>query len=379
MESIIAEALVITDPDGQARLTAKEIEEQAKRRAGQRTSIMLHAGGYPVQADDLRGFPAPRGIFSQKYEPYEHYLLVEDVEHQIRTVFGRDVVFAREFALKDTGYTMYDLVEQPDGSTVRNKRDRIPIPGGQFFGLLKLDLGFQWEGDLQVPVMALRNSYDGSMTAGVALGNSVFICDNYAFSGEHAFTQRHTKSTAMNLFATVRRILERLPLRLKMDQQFRELSKSRPVDLDEGYAVLGQLYGRKLLNAVQMSVAMTELRKPSFREFEEPNAWSLFNHITFAKKRTTLKDIVEDLEGVDAFFRSKVIAADWRVIEAKASHELDEERRAKSAAYVGPLVAPTEEINRGEVFVENPVPVAVGGIDDDLGEVDEHFGPWYEE
>ena len=42
--------------------------------------------------------------------------------------------------------------------------------------------------------VAFRNSYDKSMSVGVAIGASVFICDNLALHGDIAVMKKHTKN-----------------------------------------------------------------------------------------------------------------------------------------------------------------------------------------
>jgi predicted SpoU family rRNA methylase len=40
--------------------------------------------------------------------------------------------------------------------------------------------------------IGIRNSYDKSMSIGVALGARVFVCDNLAISGEIRIVRKHT-------------------------------------------------------------------------------------------------------------------------------------------------------------------------------------------
>jgi len=42
--------------------------------------------------------------------------------------------------------------------------------------------------------IAFRNSYDRSMSVGMAIGASVFICDNLALSGDITVMKKHTKN-----------------------------------------------------------------------------------------------------------------------------------------------------------------------------------------
>lgn len=265
-----------------------------------------------------------------RYVPYEHHLFVEDVMDQINKVLGQDVVFSKEFAVRDTRY--YPKVNNENS-------DPITIVGGQMFGLLKLDLGEMYEGDDLVPSLGIRNSLDGTMSAGVLYGNNCFVCDNMMFTGEHCFTHKHTKNAVVKLIVSVREMLKRVPRLFKTDKIFREELKSLKWDENQSYALIGQLLGNKFMNQTQAMIAINETRNPSYEEFEEPTAWSCFNSITYAKKSGQNPRVqMDDLEKITEFTRTHVLEDFY----ARANARIDSEESAQKAAYVGPAVAVAE-------------------------------------
>jgi hypothetical protein len=62
--------------------------------------------------------------------------------------------------------------------------------GNQLFALLNFKKDHN---ELGLSV-AFRNSYDRSMSIGLAIGASVFICDNLALNGDIAVMKKHTKN-----------------------------------------------------------------------------------------------------------------------------------------------------------------------------------------
>jgi hypothetical protein len=41
-------------------------------------------------------------------------------------------------------------------------------------------------------MVGLRNSHDRKFPVGVSFGSRTFVCDNLAFSGDHAIKRKHT-------------------------------------------------------------------------------------------------------------------------------------------------------------------------------------------
>lgn len=333
----------ILELEGDISSEAAQIErERVERRKTNHGSLLLHAGGVNVQYEDLRAFAAPVLPGTTKYHPYEHHLFVADILDQVDKVLGKDVVWSKEFAVKETSFRPKKREEYYDENGDRrtkqvndNDAHLIRIPGGQMFGLLKLDLGDIYEGDNLVPNLGIRNSYDGSMSAGVLYGNTCFICDNTAFTGSNVFTRKHTKNAVVDLIISLREMLKDVPHLFRLDKAFRRVLKSTLMTDDDAFSVYGRLFGNKLLNITQLGVAVAEQRNPTFKEFAENNAWSVFNNLTWAKKRGNPKDSMGELEQLTSFFRERILGEAW----ARAVDGVIEEESARKAAYVGPLLA----------------------------------------
>jgi len=123
--------------------------------------IILHRGGQLVKREELDLIAVPEETDS--YAPVSHYHLAD----RLLTV-SQDLL--TDFTLVGENYA---LARQ----------------GQQLFALLK----FQKDNSEIGLSVAFRNSYDRSMSVGLAIGASVFICDNLALHGEVAVMKKHTE------------------------------------------------------------------------------------------------------------------------------------------------------------------------------------------
>jgi hypothetical protein len=72
-----------------------------------------------------------------------------------------------------------------------------------------------------------------------------------------------------------------------------EMMQGIPVDDRVAWETLGYLYGRKVISARQMPVALKEWHNPSHVDFEPRNQWSLFNALTESLKTSPPHKIFE--------------------------------------------------------------------------------------
>ena len=135
--------------------------------------------------------------------------------------------------------------------------------------------------------LAFRNSYDKSMTAAFVAGNNVWICENGMVSGELQFVRKHTGTVLSELKSAVVNSIEKLEERFAKATFQAEKMKSIEISKLEASKFYGQLFMYdKVLTISQLAIIQRELEKPSFKEFEAENLWSIYNHGTFALKNS---------------------------------------------------------------------------------------------
>ena len=214
-------------------------------------TLVVHAGGRIVTKDDLALVEIPQA--TESYQPVPHDRLADTL-----SVIGGDIL--KGFQLEREQYAL-----------ARN--------GQQMFGVLT----FRGEDELGLDI-GFRNSYDRSMSIGIAIGGHVFVCDNLALTGEVTVLKKHTKNVWNVLEDTAIQTLYRS--RKNFDQVVADCDslKRRELTDDEAFALLGQMFGHGILSPRQLPVVKNEWLLPAHEEFRPRNAWSLYNATTEALK-----------------------------------------------------------------------------------------------
>jgi len=224
--------------------------------------MLIHCGGEGVDREALDLIPLPEATDS--YVPVSHYDLT-----------GRVKVFC-EAILKD-----YALIGE-SYAIARN--------GNQMFALLK----FRTEDEETGLSVAFRNSYDRSMSIGLAVGATVFICDNLALQGDLVVMKKHTKNVWNDLEGKIITTLYKSIERYSQILVDRDTLKSRRISDDQGFQFLGLAYGHGILSPRQMPVAKEKWTNPDYEEFQDRNYWSLYNACTEALKSSPPMAVMEN-------------------------------------------------------------------------------------
>ena len=133
--------------------------------------------------------------------------------------------------------------------------------------------------------LAFRNSYDKSMSVAFAAGSVVWICENGCVSGEIQYIRKHTGGVVQELnekiITTINQLGEHFDKVVRHSQQLHNIEMSK-----EQYAeLIGRLYiVDKVIIPTQLSVISKEIDTPTFEDFRDMNAWSLYNHVTYSLK-----------------------------------------------------------------------------------------------
>ena len=118
-----------------------------------KSNLILHCGARAIDRTTLANIPCPQA--TETWHPIPHIRLVEEVQRSLAASNMR-------------------IVNESYGVTEDN---------GRMFGLLEI-ANCQEMTDYAY-VIGVRGSLNKSLSRGLAVGSSVFVCDNLAFSSEN--------------------------------------------------------------------------------------------------------------------------------------------------------------------------------------------------
>lgn len=223
--------------------------------------LMLHRGGQEISKAALDLIPMPEA--TESYVPVSHYHLA----NRLLTI-SQDIL------------TDYALIGENYG---------IARQGQQLFALLKFknsatDMGL---------AIGFRNSYDRSMSIGLAMGASVFVCDNMSLTGEIAVMKKHTKNVWDSLENLAIANIYKSRHNFKKIIEDSEKMKTHPIDDMAAFAMMGKLFGEDIISPRQITVIREQWLKPKYNDFQPRNVWSMYNSCTEALKTCPPQTIME--------------------------------------------------------------------------------------
>ncbi len=215
--------------------------------------IMLHCGSETVTRAMVEAVPVPDA--TRSYRPVSYGDAIDFLHSAIASQIGAPI--------KSTTYGL-------------NKK------GDQLFALAVLDMG-STESGLSI---GLRQSYNKSLALGVAVGESVFVCDNLCFSGDaFMIVRKNTTNVWADFKALVSaQVRGALGHHTNMQADVAKL-KATPCNTRRGYSFLGVMQGEGLLTPNQASVAFGDWTTPRHEAFADRNMWGLYNAITEGLKK----------------------------------------------------------------------------------------------
>ena len=223
--------------------------------------LLVHRGGEILKRAELDLIKLPEPTDS--YVPVSHYHLADKLVN-ISTDILKDYTLIGE---------KYALARQ----------------GNQMFAVLR----FQGEQPDLALSIAFRNSYDRSMSLGLAMGASVFICDNLALQGEVVIMRKHTKNVWNELEDLAIAHLYKSQKNFDQIVADSKLFKSKALANDEAFRLMGLLFGRNIVSPRQVAVLKDQWLRPSHPEFAARNMWSFLNATTEVLKTCPPVSIME--------------------------------------------------------------------------------------
>jgi hypothetical protein len=211
-------------------------------------TLNLHSGGELVAYEALREMETPPA--TPTHVPIPHFRLID----LVRTTLG-----------------MY-------GHQIVEEHHALDHEGQRYFGLMSLKS--EWTG--YTDTLGLRNSHDKAFPVGIGFGSRVFVCSNLAFIADTTIKRRHTANLKRDLPGIIGEMIE--PLALHREAQARTFERYKHTMLTDeraDHAVLN-MYREGIINVQRIADVAREWDTPSFPEFDERNAWRLFNAATYA-------------------------------------------------------------------------------------------------
>jgi len=232
--------------------------------------LMLHTGAQHVDYDRVAASHTPEATDSHQPIPHSH--LVDLVRDQIETSKLR-------------------IVDESHGLTKDDNR---------YFGLMRL-AGTDADRQDYGAVLGIRNSHDKRFPAALAIGSSVFVCDNLAFSGEVKLARRHTKHILGDLGNVVARTFGKLTEAWVNQNTRFDAYKEQGLSRLEAHDLIIQGFQRGACTSTQIRRVLEQYHTPNHPEFQERNAWSLFNAFTEVLKGN-LNELPKRTQSLHAVF-----------------------------------------------------------------------------
>jgi len=226
------------------------------------SNLILHCGGKAATLDDLDTVPIPETTETYRAVPHR------EVAEFLKTL-GGDLL---------TGYHL-------DRESYGLAREGQRMFGVQVYRDSNQDMGM---------AVGFRNSYDKSMSLGIALGASVFICDNLALAGDISIMKKHTPGIWEELENLAIACFYRAVKTFRTVERDAQTMQALEIDNDQAYRFLGQLYGRDVLSVRQLPVASGEWRNPTHKIFEPRTLWSLYNACTHSLKSSPPVSVMQN-------------------------------------------------------------------------------------
>lgn len=224
----------------------------------QRNNLILHCGAQAVNREQLLEVQTPRA--EGRWQPIAHHELVDLVERTIES----------------------------KGSRIVERADALSPNGARYFGLMQVAEPDAPEGEFG-HVVGIRNSHDKTFPAGLCCGAALFVCDNLSFSGEVVLARRHTVNIWRDLPQMAARAVGKLgDLRLQHEQRV-DGYKNHTLTDTEAHDILVRALDARAITATKLPKMLAEYRAPRHPEFQDRNAWSLYNAFTEISKGSLLQ------------------------------------------------------------------------------------------
>ncbi|MCF7822797.1 MAG: DUF932 domain-containing protein [Candidatus Marinimicrobia bacterium] len=244
-------------------------------------TLLLSGESSAATIDDIRAIPLPTA--TRTYQPVAHEQLSNMLVEMAENLLPNFSHASSHYGLAAQGNKMFGVHTFKSSNTA-----------------MGLSIGF-------------RNSYDRSMSLGIAVGASVLVCDNLALCGDITILRKHTLNVVRDMQSLALSGIYRSQQTYSQILEDAETMRLYEIDDDHAHRMLGLVYGRGIITPRQIPVAYQEWQKPSYEDFQQRTVWSLYNAITEALKSAPPQSIMEKHLGLHQLF-----AQEYRLTGAQA-------------------------------------------------------------
>jgi hypothetical protein len=224
-------------------------------------TLLLHSGGESASMEELAAIPLPKETHS--YKPVSHQALASMLGAMASDLLPEFELVNTQFGLARDGQQMFGVHTFKNGSSA-----------------MGLSIGF-------------RNSYNKSLSVGIAVGGQVFVCDNLCLQGDVTVLKKHTLNVVSSIESLALSAIYRSRSAFNHIQEDAEIMKGIPLSDEDAYRTIGLIYGRGIITPRQIPVVKKEWLEPSHDDFAGRNIWSFYNAVTEALKSSPPQSIME--------------------------------------------------------------------------------------
>lgn len=165
------------------------------------------------------------------------------------------------------------------GMTITQEIHALWRGGDRYFGIMQVAHNLISREDMSL-VVAVRNSYDKSLPASIAAGNSVFVCDNLVLASEIVLGRKHTKFMMDDLHDKIVSAMATLERHWAHHFARIEAYKSFGLSDLQAHDLIVQAYREGGIGKVLVADTIDQWHTPNHPEFRDRNLWSLHNAFT---------------------------------------------------------------------------------------------------
>ena len=224
-------------------------------------TLLLHSGGEAATMEELAAIPLPKE--TRSYKPVSHNALATMLGAIASDLLPEFELVNTQFGLARDGAQMFGVHTFKNGSSA-----------------MGLSIGF-------------RNSYNKSLSVGIAVGSTVFVCDNLCLNGEVTVLKKHTPNVIASIESLALAAIYKSRSAFNQIQEDAEVMKGISLSDEDAYRTIGLLYGNGIITPRQIPVVKNEWLKPNHDDFNGRNIWSFYNACTESLKSSPPQSIME--------------------------------------------------------------------------------------
>jgi hypothetical protein len=155
-----------------------------------------------------------------------------------------------------------------------------------------------------------QNSYDKSLSLKFALGTSIIVCSNGMVTGDYgSFKKKHMGEIQSFTPTAITDYIKDGGTVFRQIQEQRDTLKEVEISEQAQAELLGRLFiEQDLITSTQLNIVKRELKNPTYNYGADGSMWELYNHLTFAMKKSHPSDWLNDHINLHEFFMNQAVA-----------------------------------------------------------------------